>query len=201
MDAIVTYLLENVPWLVAVAAAGFVAWKLAKYHSRLEETNKKVDGLPCADHNAKYMAIMDRLNTIITYLQTKYPTSVNIFSAKASPRKLNKLGERLYDESSAGEFLSRNIDRLIQLIDDKKPQTALDVENYANEVLLESLDSEAFNGLKRWVYNSPSWPIEINGEKRDYSITMNDICFVISIKLRDAYLERHPELADGKEGE
>lgn len=63
---------------------------------------------------------------------------------------------------------------------------------------MESLDQDIFNGLKRWVYNSPSWKISINGEERDYSITMNDICFVISIKLRDAYLRAHPELEDGE---
>lgn len=198
MDAIIAYILENAPWLVVVGLSVVGAWKLSKYHSRLEATNEKVENLPCSEHDARHMAIMDKLNTIITYLQTKYPTSVNIFSAKASPRKLNDLGRSLYEKSGGDEFLSNNLDYFIGLIDKKKPRTALDVETSANEVLMESLDQDIFNGLKRWVYNSPSWKISINGEKRDYSITMNDICFVISIKLRDAYLMAHPELEDGE---
>lgn len=50
MEAILSFLLGVSPWLAAIVIAWIAAWKLSKYHNRLEETNKKVDKLPCEDH-------------------------------------------------------------------------------------------------------------------------------------------------------
>lgn len=36
--------------------------------------------------------------------------------------------------------------------------------------------------------------LEINGNKEAYSIIMGDICFVLSIPLRDMFLAEHPEV-------
>ncbi len=33
-----------------------------------------------------------------------------------------------------------------------------------------------------------------DGEEFDYSVTMDDVCFIISIPLRDGYLEAHKEI-------
>lgn len=77
---------------------------------------------------------------------------------------------------------------------EKTPKTALDAEESALEVLFAHLDDDMFNGMKKWVYNSPSRKVEIDGEEKDYSVTINDVCFVLSLPLRDMYLELHPDL-------
>ena len=52
-----------------------------------------------------------------------------------------------------------------------------------------------FNGFKDFIYNSPSYMIkDANGEKRRYDLSIPDICFVLSLPLRDMYLEAHPEI-------
>ena len=61
-------------------------------------------------------------------------------------------------------------------------------------VLYDHLDDDMFNGMKKWVYNSPSRKLMIDGKEQDYTVTMNDVCFVLSLPLRDMYLEKHPDL-------
>lgn len=100
----------------------------------------------------------------------------------------------MYNDISGEKFLVEHKDFLYRGIDDKLPKTALDVEIAANEVLIENLDSDIFNDLKVWVYNSPSRKLNLNGEERDYAVTMNDVCFVLSLPLRDMYLDSHPEV-------
>ena len=92
------------------------------------------------------------------------------------------------------DFLDKNSDELLAAIAAKDPQTALDVENFAIEVLISQLDSDIFNELKQWVYNSPSFKIEIQGQEQEYTVSMNDVCFILSLPLRDMYLKTHPDL-------
>ena len=74
---------------------------------------------------------------------------------------------------------------LMERMSAKSPRTALDVEQVALEVLYETLDNDIYNEIKLKVYNSKNITIENNGKTEEYSITMNDICFIFSIDLRD----------------
>ena len=47
--------------------------------------------------------------------------------------------------------------------------------------------------LTLFLHLSPSILVHLKLE-RDYIVTMNDVCFVLSLPLRDMYLELHPEL-------
>ncbi len=219
MDSIVGYLLENAPWLVAIGVVWYASWKVSKYHSKLEDTNSKVaqlpcetmsdtqksvknkveqmdkivSNLPCADRDKSFRSIEKKLDSIIVYLTTRNPQATFVFSKKASPRKLNGYGERVYIACKGEEFLSANKALLIGEIESKQPKTALDVEQSALEVLVKLLSDDIFNSLKNWVYNSPSFKLEINGETKDYSVTIEDLCFILSLPLRDMYLALHPE--------
>lgn len=124
-------------------------------------------------------------------MQIKNPKSAISFSTKASPRKLNAEGEKLFEDIKGREFLDTNADFLLNCIKDKTPKTPLDVETVAVEVLVENLNNDMFNDVKNWVYNSPMRKIEISGELQDYEVTMNDVCFVLSLPLRDMYLDKY----------
>lgn len=160
----------------------------------LQNAKARLDSLPCGKHDDNFRAIMESLTEIKTFLMVKNPKTAFVFSQKHSPRRLNKAGESLFNDISGDAFLDANKDFLILEIDGKSPKTALDVENGALQALYDNLDNDIFNGLKKWVYNSPSRKVEINGEETDYVVTMTDVCFVLSLPLRDMYLERHPEL-------
>lgn len=188
--------------LIIGVALVFIVWKVAKFYymrfKKTEEDVKTISGkmakLPCSKHDESFAQIMEDITVIRTFLMTKNPNSAAAFSKKLSPRVLNSAGESLYSDISGDKFLNAHKDFLYRCIDEKSPKTALDVEIAANEVLIENLDSDIFDDLKVWVYNSPSRKLNLNGEERDYTVTMNDVCFVLSLPLRDMYLNSHPEI-------
>ncbi len=185
------------------------------YH-RIVETEETVKELPCSKHDDLYHRIVEteeavkelprlrcdineikqELIAIRTYLTVKDIDVENVFSKKHSPRELNEAGEKLYADIRGKEFLDKNKDILIQGIDNKTPKTALDVEESSLEVLVSFIDNDMFIGLKNWVYNSSPRKLIIDGVEKDYSISMNDVCFVLSLPLRNMYLDLHPELRE-----
>lgn len=132
---------------------------------------------------------------IKSLLMMKYKDIAPAFSQKRSPRQLNETGLRLFEDIDGKTFLEKNRDFFFMKIDECKPNTALDVENAAYFACMAYTDNEIFNGLKNFVYNSPSYLIKAeDGTERKYDLTLPDICFVLSLPLRDQYLSAHPEI-------
>lgn len=198
-----TWIANNYPVLLLIAATAVIVWLIARfYYTRIVKAEdkiaiaeKKIESLPCLAQEKDSRAIMSSLSEIITYLKIKDSKFASLaFSRKESPRKLNESGTQLLADCEGVKFINDNREELIAAIDSKQPKTALDVESAANEVLIERINSSIFNPLKEWVYRSPSMKIEIQGEQRDYAVTISDVCFVISLPLRDEYLALHPDL-------
>ena len=122
---------------------------------------------------------------IYTFLGQKYPKRGSIFAQKNSPRALNDLGMRIYGEIQGQEFLKENKDILFEYIEKEDPQTRLDVETYAMQALMSMTGDKVFNRLKDYVYEAPA--VELSDGKK-YEITIGDICFILSIPLRDMYI-------------
>lgn len=212
MDAIITFLIERWPALVAIIIAVAITIVVCKWYfgrfvptekkaniadsklGELNEISKTVSTLPCAKHDDSFSKIMEAITEIRTFLITKNPKTATLFALKHSPLKLNEAGEKLFADIKGSTFLEENKSFFVGCIDEKKPKTALDVEESALEVLYEHIDDDMFIGMKKWVYNSPSRKLMIDGAEKDYAITLNDICFVLSLPLRDIYLEQHQEL-------
>ncbi len=223
-DIVFGWISANYPFLFVILFVAVITWivckRYYKHMDKFEEISNKVNNLPCSSHEETYRRQEEKLNhiaerienlpckanadayrdiremmiTITTYLATKDTTAKGLFSQKASPRQLNEEGKKLFDDCNGEHFLQNNEAELIEAIASRNPLTALDVENIANEVLITRLDSPIFNELKQWVYNSPNRELNVNGERKQYAVTMTDVCFVLSLPLRDKYLERHPEL-------
>ena len=190
------WLIENYPLVFFCIILVVVVWLIAKfYYQRFKTAEKRIAELPCAARGEQYNQIKEDLLQIKMFLMAKNPKTATIFSVKNSPRALNEEGLKLLEEIHGNEFLAANSALFINAIQAKNPQTALDVEVYAHDVLIESLNLGIFNELKHWVYNSPTRSININGNIEDYSVTLGDICFILSLPLRDKYLAQHPEIA------
>ncbi len=180
-----------------------IVWLVARfYFTRFKKTEERVSDLPCKQHEVQYEKLsnkMDKLgmdiNSIMLYLSMKSNKAAGLFSVKHSPRKLNEAGEDLYKDFDGESFLNNNKKLFLDAIAAKNPKTALDVEVAASEVLFENLQNDIFNGLKNWVYNSPTRKIKVNGQEQDYNVTINDVVFIMSLPLRDMYLKAHPEVA------
>lgn len=148
---------------------------------RLDDMEKKVCDLPCQSHH-------DDIISMRTILIQKYPTAASVFTAKHNPRQLNELGKKVFQDIRGEEFLMDNKHTFFEYINEQKPLTALDVENLSYAALLNYTNTPIFNEIKDFVYNAPS--IEM-GKEQLYDITVNDICYILSIRLRDMYIEEY----------
>ena len=204
MDAIITYLLENVPWFVAVMFVGWAMWRLSKYHSKLEETQTTVSKLPCAERKAEmeeiksfkksFDSMADRFEEVCKWIMRFDADAIDSLAPKHSPRKMNDMGLEVYSETGAKQVIDNNAQLLLADLEKKSPGTAYDVEEGAFEVLLAHLQDPLFNPLKNYLYSSPSRVIkkDESGEEKVIELSMGLMLRLMSIDLRDRYLESHP---------
>jgi len=158
-------------------------------------TNGTISALPCREHNDRLNEIHDELLFVKTFLTTKFSDFAYSWSIKNSPAMLNENGLKLYQAVDGDLFLNNNEALFLVMMEARHPKTALDAEIVSNQVLAQCLNLDLFNALKNWVYNSPVMSIVLDGVFQDYTISIYDVCFVISLPLRDRYLALHPELS------
>lgn len=177
-------------------------FRLGRITQRFEDVDTRTRNANCDSHSKDIKEIKnlisshdDDIKTIKEFLLITNKKASVLFSVKNSPRQLNEIGNKVFAEMKGEDFLNQNKEYLFAQIDGYNPKTALDVENAAHAVCITSVDNEIFNGLKNFVYNSPSYKIiDREGKERMYDLAMSDICFILSLPLRDMYLEIHPEI-------
>lgn len=172
----------------------------------------KLETLPCTLHSEKHDKHAERLSkseALLHKMEGQLELLVNAsiekntakirnrssqaFSSKHSPRVLNENGISLLNDFGGKEFLDKNMDIFIAKIEKFQPKTPLDVENYALAVLQTSTVDDIFNPIKNWVYNAPIRSIKNpDGSTSEKEVTLDDVIFVLSLPIRDAYLEKHP---------
>lgn len=176
---------------------------VGRFPHRIDEVDKRIINAACELHGRDIDNIKDDIRSIKndivvikSLLTMKHKDAASIFSIKNSPRQLNETGKRLLADIDGMAFLENHRSELFALIDNYIPKTALDVENAAHGACMECVDKDIFNGFKNFIYNSPSYKVkDANGQERPYDLTIPDICFVLSLPLRDMYLHAHPQIA------
>lgn len=177
-------------------------FRLGRITQRFEDVDTRTRNANCDSHSKDIKEIKNLISshdndikTIKEFLLITNKKASVLFSVKNSPRQLNEIGNKVFAEMKGEDFLNQNKEYLFAQIDGYNPKTALDVENAAHAVCITSVDNEIFNGLKNFVYNSSSYKItDREGNERLYDLAMSDICFILSLPLRDMYLEIHPEI-------
>lgn len=144
-----------------------------KIDSRMEKIENTVN-----DHT---LALVE----LYTFLGQKYPKRGLIFSQKQSPRTLNELGKKIFAEIEGQKFLDENKDLLFERINESEPLTRLDVETQALQALTILSTDSIFNKFKDYVYDAPA--IDLPDGKK-FEMTIGDICFILSLPLRDMYI-------------
>lgn len=185
--------------------------ELGNVENRLDSVEKNIVTITCDLKNVKsdisnvksdinnvksdMSDIKSDLIAIKTVLTQKFPESTMTISQKKSPRTLNDLGLKIFNEVNGSQFLQDNKDFLFKKIDSMKPKTALDVEDAARFACLGYTNEDFFNNIKLFVYNAPSMKIkDSEGKEKLYDLTLADVCYTLSLPLRDMYLEAHPEI-------
>ncbi len=184
----------------ALAAVGIfsglykIGNKIGGFEKLINNIEISMKKLPCEQHGKSLRDLHDDVLAIKTFLTSKYKNAEAIWGVKHSPTMLNENGITLFKNIKGDTFLSKNKDFLIEKIKKKKPKTPLDVEIDAHEVLIENTDGEMFNALKNWVYESPALQIWEGDTAKSYTVSLYDVCYVLSIPLRDMYLKLYPDV-------
>ncbi len=151
-----------------------------------KETNQNTDSIN---------SLKKDVSSIIELLTFKHKDALKFFALKHSPLQLNDFGKQLIEEIKGINFINENKDFLISKIEKDNPRTALDVETSAFMACIVCCSREEFDYIKDFVYNSPEYTVkDKDGRDMKYNLSLADICFVLSIPLRDMYLGLHPEI-------
>ena len=178
------------------------AFGIGRFSHRMDDVERRTANAACDFHGREIDGIKDDIKSIKedvvvikSLLAMKHKDAASVFSIKKSPRRLNDTGKRLLADIKGMDFLNANKDYLFSVIDSYAPKTALDVENAAHASCVACADKEVFNGFKNFIYNSPSYTImDASGQQRQYDLAVPDVCFVLSLPLRDMYLKEHPQI-------
>jgi len=135
------------------------------------------------------------ITSIKSILSQNNPKLAASMTNKKSPRRLNDLGQNIFEQIEGEKLLNDNKDFFYSNIDRMNPKTAYDVEIAANYACIGYTDNDIFNDIKMYVYNAPSIMVkDENNNEVSHDLTLSDVCFTLSIPLRDMYLKDHPEI-------
>jgi hypothetical protein len=130
--------------------------------------------------------LSNKIEGLERFLIEKLGVPFDTFAKLHSPRQLNEEGLRLFKESGASNYLDSNKEKLLSLLSEISPKSALDVESSAIRVCLDASKEDDYIPIKNFLYNNPVFANE--------NIFIGTIAFVMGIQLRNIYLSLHPEL-------
>ncbi len=179
--------------ITIISFVGGIFWWIFTKLSDLKDCQKRVGSLEEKqnDTGKTLWEYNGRIVSIETTLALKLNGTIDSVSRRRSPRTLNDLGARLFAEMNGEKFLQDNKDVLFAKIDERKPKAGLDVEIYASLALALCVHEDFFIPIKNYVYNRAEIETE-GGTKID--MTLETACYILSMPLRDLYLQEHPEI-------
>lgn len=193
MNIALISLIISVIFTIIGGAVGFIrfSFKGGTIFNRLEQVEKNL-----SETKHEVSKLHDSMITVKNILMDKVAGAGDLlYAERNSPRTLNELGEKLFNEMHGAEFIEKNKDKLFAEIDKRQPQTALDVERVSRIVCLELAEDSIFNPIKDFVYNCPMQKgKDKKGNEVDIDMTLDMACAILYLPLRDAYLAKHPEL-------
>ena len=162
--------------------------KICGYEVRKRECDSKF-----SEHGKQIAVSSEKLNYMsewVTQLDNKIWA---VLSKKKSPRELTKAGVELLNISGGKECIDRNCDFFIHSVEEYSPKLPYDVERRSLDVVLANTNGDHFDDIKNFIYKSPEF-IEFEGE--EVRVSIFSIGFVMSLYLRDLYLEKYPKLCE-----
>ena len=129
--------------------------------------------------------------SIKTLLMANFKDFGVALAGKHSPRRLTEQGLKIFHDMKGEEFLKKNKALLFAYVDKDKPKTAYDVEGLCYLACLMNVNNDAFIEIKSFLYNYSTITLP---DGKEHEVTMDEACSVLSLPLRDMYLEEHPEI-------
>ena len=107
MDTVVSWILDKAPVIGILIVVAVLTWIVSRYFRKLEESQKKIEKLPCDDHRTsidhlsrmeeKVDLINDQVTEISKWIMSIDGNMINALARKCSPRRMTKIGNDLFD--------------------------------------------------------------------------------------------------------
>ncbi len=207
-----------VPWKQKIEKAEKAADGVDGLGAKIDRLSESISTLPCSSHDKSIShhkdtlseighklerldSMGDQLSAVSRWIMKLDPLSIDSLAPKFSPRRMTKAGISLFEMSGAKEAVNAGAETFLKQLEERKPQTPLDVEDEAYNVLMQNLSDPLFNEIKNYIYYQPEKVTLKNdaGEDIEVSISLLVLIRLMSIELRDRYLSAHPELEDKNE--
>lgn len=188
----VSYIIAHWPVIALLLVTVLAVWKVASfYFTRFKpietEVGKFKTHADCISHRSDIDELRNIVRNIERILLQKDNKLIDKLSISRSPRQLNDSGNKLYEDSGAKRLMEEKAAEFIEHLEKRMPITALDVETESQSVLLSLSDEDYFVQIKTFIYNNPRY--------QDINIDLLTICYVMSLELRNLYLQKYPEIA------
>lgn len=207
------------PWKQKIEKAGKAADGIDGLGAKIDRLSESISVLPCSSHDKSIShhkdtlseighklerldSMGDQLSAVSRWIMKLDPAAIDSLAPKFSPRRMTKAGLSLFEKSGAKKAIDEGASIFLTQLEERKPQTPLDVEDEAYNVLMQNLSNPIFNEIKNFIYYQPEKITLQNeaGEDIEVNISLLVLIRLMSIELRDRYLTVHPELEGKKEG-
>ena len=161
--------------------------KIGQFTEKFKHTETSYSNL-----ESEVRKLSDKIIKIESVLMLRYKGAVDVLSAKNSPRMLTNIGQKVYNDMNGDKFLEAHKELLFSKIAQEQPKTAWDVENAALNACMSLVQDDVANDIKVFVYN---YPVQQKEDGNTIEVSLQDALFVLSLPLRDKYLDNHPEIS------
>jgi hypothetical protein len=207
MDAIISYILDKFPLIAIIIIVAFIVWAIAYfYFVRFRSIENGIKNVPCKSDRGyceslnllttTLNSMADDIKGISNYIIRRDGNAVDELSKKCCPFQLTDIGWLLLEDSNAQKCIDDNLSFFIDEMKKIQPKVALDVENCSLSILCENINNDFFNEIKNFVFHAPC-PYKKNRDGKEIvitaPITINNVLYVMSIYLRDKFLDKYPE--------
>ena len=149
-----------------VTALLVVSHKLGEYKGKVDRACSDIEKL-----EGEQKGIRDKVVECATSLKER-----ESLTKRKSPISLSERGVAFLNNSGGEKFVNDNFEELFRKVEERTPQTAYDVQEYAKVVVEELREDERINIFKEFLFKDGS--------------TLDDLFTVMSIYLRDKILEK-----------
>ncbi len=165
--------------LVAFVVA-IVVWKAAKFYMATTKIHTEFPRI-----QSILTDIKTGFTTLNQVLLEKQVISKSCFSNENSPRVINDIGIKLYEQSGAGKVYKDIEPSLMTELETKKFESLLELEQSCLEVLLQKRNDQKFKDIQNFAFEHPTF--------EGKPLTYTDILFILSLRLRDDFRKKHPD--------
>ena len=175
--------------VVAAFKVGSYSSRFKRIENEFSQVTEKVEFLKEKSKCVMHSTVIDQMDAMLRNIQFSISKNSKFF-ANQGKRELTELGERLFEESGCKLVLHKMGNLLISKIDERKPQTALDIEIESHNIIFLYSKGMTFSPVKDYIFNNPDFS--------GIDIDLNIICHIMGIKLRNLYLlkQKHIEVRE-----